>query len=129
MAVDVNPRWASFIEEVPWFPENRGRVAVEETKPPGTWRPATPEFEKRFPKLGKLLRSADVTVVRAGDEAFHFFTWTRPDGAQTSWVSPVPPSRVPDNLFAEHQLWRRPDREPLGGGVEIHLTRSVVAGR
>jgi hypothetical protein len=98
----VEREWQAFTAAVPWFKVNRPAAHPTRWRPPGTWEPATSDFEPAFPRLHALLRAATLTDIECGDERFLLCSWER-HGTLSGWLSPqdegLPPSIHPDHAM------------------------------
>jgi hypothetical protein len=100
----VNQHWKKFIEDVPWVLARGKTAEVGDLSPPGSFVPASREFEQLFPELQRLLSKACVTPVIVADAQYRLFTWSRRDGAGCGWLSPLPSTDPPSCLFAQHRI-------------------------
>jgi hypothetical protein len=73
-------------------------------RPPGTWKPASPDFEQLFPEFDRILRRACVTSVAIDDARYELFAWSRPDGASCGWLSPLRSADPPSSLHPDHRV-------------------------
>jgi hypothetical protein len=110
----MNEHWQRFIEEITWFLEPGQTAEVDISLPPGSWSPASSEFENLFPEACRILRAAIVTEVAVVDVRYQLYTWLRADRSSCSWLSPAPSPDPPRSLHPDHRVLLR----SFGGIVE-----------
>jgi hypothetical protein len=115
MGGSVNQHWEQFIENAPWFAHGGKLAKVGIARPPGSWTPASSDFEGLFPELDRLLRAAFVTSVAVADGRYELYAWLRPDGNSCSWLSPLRSANSPSSLYPDHRVLLT----SFGGIVEL----------
>ena len=100
----MNEHWQRFVEEISWFLEPGQTAEVGTSLPPGSWSPASSEFENLFPDAHRMLRKAIVTQVAVGGVRYQLYTWLRADRSSCSWLSPAPSPDPSRSLHPDHRV-------------------------
>jgi hypothetical protein len=100
----MNQHWDQFIEDVSWFLHDGKIAEVGAARPPGTWKPASSDFEQLFPELDRLLRGAFVTSVAVAEARYELYAWLRSDGASCGWLSPLRSADPPSSVHPDHRV-------------------------
>lgn len=98
--------WEAFIAAVPWFLDADQIARAGATEPPGTWRPASPEFSRLFPRLSELLAQAHVTEIAVDEKPLILFSWSI-DGDTACWLCDSPTNVPSPKLCSSHRVLAR----------------------
>jgi hypothetical protein len=98
----MNVHWESFCQDVSWFVGHR-TARVGDSLGPGTWRPSSAEFEASFPKLSRLLASANLSKIVLDEHPYILFSWPA-DGEFRSWLAESPTTVTSLPLFPKHRV-------------------------
>jgi hypothetical protein len=100
----MNRYWEEFAAEVSWIVKSGDTPSIGTLEAPGAWRPQSADFVRTFPELARVLQAAFVTKVGLAQGQFLLYSWDRPDGSVSSWLSP-PRSLAPSpSLHPDHRV-------------------------
>lgn len=88
----------AFLEDTSWFLESTDTVEFLDE---GIDTILSPEFQKTFPKLSKLIQQARVLNLTVNNQLYRLFSWSNIYGLSCGWMNKIEPSIDSDLKFIE----------------------------